>query len=123
MPARVADSSIIAALAFDEPRANEASALISGMDLYAPPLLAYELANIAWKKARFYSDGADKLAADLEDALDMDWHWVEVNHIAILRLALETGLTAYDASYLYVARTHGIPLVTFDERLRQASQP
>ena len=30
---------------------------------------------------------------------------------------LETGLTTYDASYLYLARTPGIPLVTFDERL------
>ena len=120
MPARVPDASVIAAFAFDEPRANEASGLISGMDLYAPRLLAYELANIAWKKARLYADGVDGLTADLEDVLDLDWHWVEVNHAATLRLALETDLTAYDASYLYVARTLGIPLVTFDSQLRRA---
>ena len=30
---------------------------------------------------------------------------------------LETGLTTYDASYLYLARSLGVPLLTFDGRL------
>jgi predicted nucleic acid-binding protein len=56
----------------------------------------------------------------LEIALSMNIHWVEVDHSVVLRAALETGLTAYDASYLYVARVMSLPLVTFDERLRAA---
>lgn len=47
-------------------------------------------------------------------------NWVVVDHVVVLRLALDTGLTTYDASYLYVARTLGLPLVTFDGRLRRA---
>ncbi len=39
---------------------------------------------------------------------------------AILLLALQTGLTTYDAAYLYLARSLGIPLVTFDEQLQTA---
>jgi predicted nucleic acid-binding protein len=32
-------------------------------------------------------------------------------------LALQIGLTAYDASYLFVSRQLGVPLVTFDKKL------
>ena len=41
---------------------------------------------------------------------------------AIVQLALETGLSTYDASYLWLARRLGAPLVTFDERLRRAAE-
>ena len=39
----------------------------------------------------------------------------------ILVLALETGLTTYDASYLYLSRSLGADLVTFDEQLQRVS--
>ncbi len=35
---------------------------------------------------------------------------------------LQEGPTPYDATYLYVARTLGVPLVTFDRELRAAAQ-
>jgi predicted nucleic acid-binding protein len=50
--------------------------------------------------------------------LSLDLRRVEVDQEATLRLALETGLTTYDVSYLVLARSLGAPLVTFDERLR-----
>jgi predicted nucleic acid-binding protein len=34
-----------------------------------------------------------------------------------VRLGLSTGLTAYDATYLWLARTLGMPLVTLDKKL------
>ncbi len=40
MPARVVDASVVAAIAFAEPRAQEALALLGTDDLYAPSLLA-----------------------------------------------------------------------------------
>ena len=45
MAARVVDASVLAAKVFGEPRADEADALLQGADLYAPELLAYELAK------------------------------------------------------------------------------
>jgi predicted nucleic acid-binding protein len=48
-------------------------------------------------------------------------HWVEINPAEVLRLAVETGLTTYDASYLHVAKVMDLPLVTFDERLAKAT--
>ena len=44
-------------------------------------------------------------------------HWVDLVHPTVVDLALETGLTTYDASYLYSARFLGMPLVTFDRKL------
>lgn len=122
MPDSVADASIIAAIAFGEPEADEASSLINGANLYAPSILAYELTNVARTKSARYPDQVEEIASALESALSLDLQWVDVDHIAVLRLALATDLSAYDASYLYVARTLGISLVTFDNRLSRASQ-
>ncbi len=121
MPASVADASVIAAIAFGEPRAEEAMSLLSGARLHEPTLLAYELASIARKKALSSPGRRETMTLALGMALQMDVAWTEVDHPAVLNLALETDLTTYDASYLYLARSLGASLVTFDDRLRQAS--
>lgn len=68
--------------------------------------------------------GADSAEAEaaLGLALNMGIRLVEPNFIDVLRLAAETGLTAYDASYLQVARTLSVQLVTFDDHLDAAAQ-
>ena len=43
-----------------------------------------------------------------------------MDHLVAVELSLDTGLTTYDATYLYLARAMGVPLVTFDERLEGA---
>ncbi len=121
MPAKVADASVIGAIAFKEDEAERAESLLQGAELYEPPLLAYELASVARKKALLDTRRASEVFHALELALAADMNWVEVDHMAVLQLALDTGLTTYDASYLYVARTLGLPLATFDARLRRAS--
>ena len=122
MPAKVVDASVIAAIVFQESRAVEAELLLKETDLCAPTLLAYELTNVALKKARKDLNQADAIEQALLVALRLAIRWIEVSHVAVLRLALDTGLTTYDASYLYLARSLDIPLVTFDERLRAASR-
>lgn len=42
---------------------------------------------------------------------------VSVDADAVVELALSTGLTAYDASYLWLARRFGADLVTLDKAL------
>ena len=44
-----------------------------------------------------------------------------VRYIGVVQLALEKRLSTYDASYLWLARSMAIPLVTLDQRLRQAA--
>jgi predicted nucleic acid-binding protein len=57
----------------------------------------------------------------LETARSLAYEWVNVDIVAVLRLADETGLTTYDASYLHVASVLDLPLVTFDKRLARAA--
>ena len=101
---------------FQEMRAEEAEALIGDDELYEPTLLSYELANIALKKVRVYGEPAEDVSELLALALHMEFRWVQ----EVFRLALETGLSSYNASYLHVARVVGVPLVTFDNALRKA---
>lgn len=72
MPAKVVDASVLAAVAFGEPRADEATALLSGADLYAPDLLPYELASVALRKSPRYPEQARQIASALEAVLSLD---------------------------------------------------
>ena len=40
----------------------------------------------------------------------------------VLQMAREAGLSTYDAGYLELAATHGLPLATLDERLKRAAR-
>ena len=96
MATKVVDASVLGALLFGEPRAQDAFSLLQGAELYAPTLLRYELTSIARKKSLRYPRQREGLIAALRLGLSLDLHQVEVDHEAALRLALETGLTTYD---------------------------
>ncbi len=121
MAGRVVDASVVAAWCFREPRAAEALRLLRDVDLYAPRLLAYELASIARRKVAAYPRDAQALTEALTAALMLPIRWSDVDHSAALGLALDADLTTYDASYLWLARALSIPLVTFDRRLAEAA--
>ena len=114
------DASVIAAVAFQETRALEAETILEGADLAAPLLLGFELANIARNKAQRDPHRLETIREGLIEALSLEIQWEEVDHLAVLKLALKTGLTTYDASYLYLAQALGFPLVTFDQQLQAA---
>lgn len=121
MLARVVDASVLAAVAFQEPRFAEAVALLECAELHAPTLLAYELTSVARKKALLYPDLAREIGDSLEDALHTAIIWAEVDHRAVLALALDSGLTTCAATYLHLARALDAPLATFDEALLRAA--
>jgi len=68
-----------------------------------------------------HSDLRESILEALRVGMALDIHLVQVDLVAIVRLAIDCEFTTYDASYLHVARSLGLPLVTFDERLRAAS--
>ncbi|MBI2966154.1 MAG: type II toxin-antitoxin system VapC family toxin [Chloroflexi bacterium] len=123
MPGSVVDASVMAAWCFREPRADEAFGLIDGVELHAPGLLRYELTNVARKKAIDRPGLVDSLKVSLGTALDLPIRWHDLDHSAVLELAIESGLTAYDASYLHLSRSLALPLLTFDDRLRETTAP
>ncbi len=118
MAGKVVDASAIAALVFGEPEGERMAAAMADVELFAPTLLRFEVANTAWKKARRQPAQADRIAAGLRIALELAVRYVDVDHGAVLELALEKGITAYDASYFWLSRELKAPLLTLDSRLR-----
>jgi predicted nucleic acid-binding protein len=114
----------MAAIAFQEPGFEEVVDRLIGHSVNAPLLLKFELANVAWKKARRHPAAASGIFAALSLALDdrhgLVWHDVDAAGVALVAHA--TGLTAYDASYLWLAGLLGADLVTLDTRIAAASR-
>ena len=121
----VADASAIAAVVFNEDGAESIAERLSGATVHAPELLRFELANAALKKARRHPDLAPAIFARLSHALEglkqIKWH--DVPPVDVALLARVTGLTAYDASYLWLAGWLEADLVTLDHRLATAAEP
>jgi predicted nucleic acid-binding protein len=118
---RVVDASALAALLFGEPEAEAVATRLEGMRLAAPSLLTFELANVCLVKCRRHPAQRGALRAALALRASLGIEVVEVDHDAVVALALETSLTAYDASYLWLARRLGAELVTLDKALAAAT--
>jgi predicted nucleic acid-binding protein len=117
MAAKVVDVSVLAAAIFNEPEAATALGLLDGAEMYAPRLLAYELANVARTKILRSPSDAEAIRQSLALAFRLDLHWLDPPILDVFQLALTTNLTVYDASYLFLARQLNVPLVSFDKRL------
>jgi predicted nucleic acid-binding protein len=117
---KIVDASALAALLFGEPEAEAIAGRLAGARLIAPALLSFELTNVCLIKCRRHPDQKLPLMAAfrLRDRLGVDE--VAIDHGAVLELASETGLTAYDASYLWLARQLKAELVTLDRQLAHA---
>jgi predicted nucleic acid-binding protein len=121
MPVKVVDASAIAALLFDEPEAEIVADRLSGDRLAAPGLLLFELANVCLTKARRRPELRAALTKAFRLRHRLAVEIVEVDHDGALAFADAIGLTAYDASYLWLARELGAQLITLDRRLSDAA--
>jgi predicted nucleic acid-binding protein len=118
----VIDSSALAAVAFVEPEAGSVTAAVAGAELYAASLLPYELANTARNKILRRELSEDLAAQGLGRALRVEVELRDVDPPEVFALAIQTNLTAYDASYLWLAMRLGAPLVTLDGELADAAR-
>ena len=117
----VVDCSVIAALIFDEPAADDAARMVSGRSLYAPSLLPYEIANVARRKHRAGLPLADAQAA-LTDFAEQRMELSPAPIAQVFGLAMQYTLSAYDAAYLWLASELRSPLATFDRNLGEAAR-
>ena len=118
----VVDASAICAIAFGEPEGPTLAAHLKGQTLLAPALIDFELASVALKKVRAHPDDRAKISLALHMALTLPISRVTVPGSEAVALAAATGLTAYDASYLWVARSRDAELVTLDDALQRVAQ-
>jgi predicted nucleic acid-binding protein len=120
---RIVDASAVGAVLLVEPEADWVNAQTDGEDLYASPVLPFEVGNIFWK--RLHSP-----AADIEVLMAIWSAWTEALPLrlmlsdapSVVRLAHRTGLTFYDASYLQLALDLDGDLISLDKRLLRIAQ-
>jgi predicted nucleic acid-binding protein len=82
-------------------------------------LTIYEIGNIIWKE---YKRGKIKdpvLVMKMFEEIMRNMKKLSSNHemLEIFDVAVKNNITFYDASYIYVARKHGLKLVTEDADL------
>lgn len=121
-PIKVVDASALGALIFNEQAAEKIVAMLEESTLIAPLLLVQELDSICVKKIKAQPKQRKKLIEARRLADDLSITLSAVNHTEVIELAVQTGLTAYDASYLWLAKNTGnSELVTLDARLAKAA--
>ena len=118
-------SVVIASLLPDELYRTASLRILKGflsgnLELFAVPLLRFEITNALWKAI---SRGRAKLndaQAALREFEAFNLPEREVATQEILRIAHTYNLSAYDAAYLTLAASEQIPLITADNRLYNA---
>lgn len=124
MTSVVVDASALATIVFGEVRAGLVCDRLEGSCVFAPVLLKFELANTAWKKIRRHPEDARAITARLDALLNGDWGiiWRDVDHVDAALIAAGLDITAYDASYVWLAASLGADLVTLDQKLIDATR-
>jgi predicted nucleic acid-binding protein len=118
---KVVDASALAAILFGEPRAAAVASRLDDAVLFAPTLLRYEIASVCLKKLKLYPKRQGVILKALALLDEVDLREVEVALDEVVALARRENLTAYDAAYLWLARSLDLELVTLDKRLARAS--
>jgi predicted nucleic acid-binding protein len=83
----------------------------------APELFDYELANVLWKAARHKGLSVSEVKSLFASVNSLGIEKQKSDPMKLFLCATETGLTAYDASYLLLAKKYGCPIATFDRQL------
>lgn len=118
----VVDASAAGAMLFEEPEAATIRAHIRGERLLAPHLIDYELASVCAKRMRKRPGDAPKLLVMLQGFSHVPLRRVEVASSDAAGLAIRTGLSAYDAAYLWLAIDRDAELITLDRQLARADR-
>ena len=83
----------------------------------APELFDYEITNIFWKLAKVRDLSISAVRNFLATVRSLGIERQKPDMMKIFMFASETGLTAYDASYLSLAKEFDCPIATFDKEI------
>jgi predicted nucleic acid-binding protein len=117
---KVVDASALIAVIFSEPGAEMAAEHMHNAALIAPPLIHFEFTNICLVKFRRNLVARDRIPDAFALFAQFQIEFVQPEMSQVFELADVTGLSAYDASYLWLAKTRNAGLVTLDKRLAAA---
>jgi predicted nucleic acid-binding protein len=125
----VLDASVTAAWCFDDQSTpyTDASlqAVINGAEAVVPAIWRFEIANIlvvAERRKKIVPDKSARFVQALQRfVITVDVAGVDEVFGTVLDHARQYQRSAYDASYLELARRRGLPFATKDEPLRVAA--
>ena len=98
------------------------------IDNYVADLTIYEIFNALWKEFRLIKTLEKEKVYELANTCTWILDLMKTIRIypnngpEILDIALATGLTVYDASYIHTARKHKLVLITEDQKLKQIAK-
>ncbi len=94
----------------------------SEIQLIAPDFLLVECANVLWKYARRMNVSVEDIITAHDDLRRINVRLVRQDDLLddALRLAVDIGVTVYDALYCALARREDVEIITEDRRLRNA---
>jgi predicted nucleic acid-binding protein len=129
MPAFILDGSLTLAWCFEDESTSFTDsiqdALKTDSTCLVAPIWPSEVANgvlIAVRRGRIsVAEGDTFLLTLLQMPIDVAFVPPATVFQEVLPLARNNGLTVYDASYLYLAMRHDLPLATLDHALRTAA--
>ena len=122
----VVDASVAVKWLISEDGSDDARGLAAGgEDLHAPRLMASEVANALWRKARLGEIERGDAGAMLAWVPEMPVHWDADETVCAdaVRLALALDHPVYDCVYLALAHRIGAVMVTADRRLVTSLAP
>ena len=111
---------LVVALADDGPDGDGVRQRLRGEHLAAPELIDLEVLSVLHRSERAGGLNARRAALAVLDLSDLPPP--RVPHLPLVRRCWELrgNVTAYDAAYVAVAETLGVPLLTADRRLAAA---
>jgi predicted nucleic acid-binding protein len=121
----VLDASILVAWFLDEksdPRVEAAFDTIARVETLAPSLFYHEIRN-----ALLVSERRNRITESMSAAFLRDLGLLPIrlepagDDASLMTLARKRKLTVYDAAYLALAKTEGLPLATLDRDLEKAA--
>lgn len=113
----VVDASAFAAVLFKEPDGDVLAERWADRRILAPRLLNFELANVVLVKGRREPHKMRACIEAFEIFLHSKIEFSDVDFLAVLPLAQRRNLSAYDASYVWLALSRGLDLVSLDRRM------
>lgn len=92
---------------------------------YVPDLFFVECANILWKYVHRFQYPVDDARSDLRDLRGLALDVISTADILpqAFDIAARHAITAYDACYVALANTLGVPLITADLKLVNKMKP
>lgn len=118
----VIDTSALLAVLLDEPERGPLIAATTGIVLFAPASVPWEIGNalVAMVRRRRLSPAEARRACAAYETIPLRVMEVDVGEA--VGVAIELGLYACDAYMLVLARNRRLPLLTLDKQLGTASR-